>query len=73
MPVQEYYYVYFIFMDDNACSHRTHIVNDFLEEDDIHHMSWLLICPDLNSIGHVWDGIGKAIVSHNPFSEPFKS
>jgi len=53
MPVQEYYYVYFIFMDDNACSHRTHIVNDFLEEDDIHHMSWLLICPDLNSIGHV--------------------
>lgn len=55
----------FLFMDDNARPHRAHIVDDFLEEEDIRRMNWPAKSPDLNPIEHVWDGLGRAIARRN--------
>ncbi|GFT20725.1 hypothetical protein TNCV_3847711 [Trichonephila clavipes] len=44
-------------MDDDARSHRSHIVEEFHEGVDIRRIDW---SAGLNSVEHVWDGIGKA-------------
>ncbi|GFT00551.1 transposable element Tcb2 transposase [Trichonephila clavipes] len=43
----------FIFMDDNARSHRTLAVEELLESEDITRMDWPAYSSDLNSIEHV--------------------
>ncbi|GFV34827.1 DDE_3 domain-containing protein [Trichonephila clavipes] len=52
----------YIFMDDNSRPHRTHIVDEFFEE-DIRRMDLPLRSPDLNPIEHAWDGLGR-VISH---------
>ncbi|GFV46884.1 transposable element Tcb2 transposase [Trichonephila clavipes] len=53
----------FIFMDDNAPSHRTMLIDDFLETENIQRMSWPANSPDLNTIQHVWDMLGGQIAA----------
>ncbi|GFW02314.1 transposable element Tcb2 transposase [Trichonephila clavipes] len=40
----------FIFMDDNAPCHRTVLIDDFLETENMQRMLWPTNSPDLNPI-----------------------
>ena len=42
---------HFIFMDDNARSHRAHLLDDCLEREDIQHMDWPVMSLDMNPMG----------------------
>ncbi|GFV49760.1 transposable element Tcb2 transposase [Trichonephila clavipes] len=53
----------FIFMDDNARPHRTLVVEELLEIEDIIRMDWLAYSPDLNPIEHVWNVLGRRIAA----------
>ncbi|GFU03985.1 transposable element Tcb1 transposase [Trichonephila clavipes] len=48
-----------LFMDDNVRPHRTNIVDECLQSEDITRMDWPAYSPDLNPIEHVWDMIGR--------------
>ncbi|GFU96297.1 transposable element Tc3 transposase [Trichonephila clavipes] len=56
----------FLFMDDNARPHRANIVDECLQLEDITPMDWPAYSPDLNSIGHVWDMLGRRIAARQP-------
>ncbi|GFY04143.1 transposable element Tcb2 transposase [Trichonephila clavipes] len=58
----------FIFMDDNARPHRTLAVEELLESKYITRMDWPAYSPDLNSIEHVWDTLGRRFTAclHHP-------
>lgn len=49
----------FLFMEYNACPDRDHLVEEFLESEDIHLMDWLAKSPDLNHSKHVYEGLEK--------------
>ncbi|GFX10440.1 DDE_3 domain-containing protein [Trichonephila clavipes] len=54
----------FILMNDNARSHRAHLVDKFLERDDIHRIDLPVRSPNLIRIEYVWDALGRAIGTH---------
>ncbi|GFS47159.1 transposable element Tc3 transposase [Trichonephila clavipes] len=53
----------FLFMDDNARPHRANIVDECLQSEDITHMDLPAYSPDLNSIEHVSDMLGRRIAA----------
>ncbi|GFU11679.1 transposable element Tcb1 transposase [Trichonephila clavipes] len=56
----------FLFMDDNGRPHRTNIVDECLQSEDITRMDWPAYSPDLNPIEHVWDMLGRRIAARHP-------
>ncbi|GFT07653.1 transposable element Tcb2 transposase [Trichonephila clavipes] len=58
----------FIFMDDNTRPHRTLVVEELLESEDITRMDWPAYTPDLKPIEHVWYALGRRIAArlHHP-------
>ncbi|GFS65787.1 transposable element Tc1 transposase [Trichonephila clavipes] len=53
----------FLFMDDNAPCHRTVVVEQLLESEDIERIDWPARSPDLNTLEHVWDFLGRRIAA----------
>ena len=54
--------------DDNARPHRTCVVDVYLHEQDIICMDLAPYRPDMNSIEHIWDEIGRGLEELNPQS-----
>ncbi|GFU50958.1 transposable element Tcb2 transposase [Trichonephila clavipes] len=57
---------YFILMDDNCRPHRANLVEDFLFEEKIVRMEWPACSPDMNTIEHVWDALGRRVANRQP-------
>lgn len=53
----------FILMN-NAQPHRAHLVDDFLESEDIRQMNYPARFRDLSPVEHVWDTMGRAIAGY---------
>lgn len=51
----------FVFMDDNSRPHRAHLVNEFLQDNDIARLEWPACSPDMNPIEHAWDMLKRAV------------
>ena len=57
--------------DDNARPHRDRVLDAYLHEQDIILMDWAPYRPDMNSIEHMWDVIGRGLEEFGPsVSEP---
>ena len=50
----------------NARPHRAHLVDDYLEREDIQGMDWPIMSPDMNPIGHAWDALGGRVSACQP-------
>ena len=48
-------------MDDNSRPHRAHVVNDFLQDNDIARLEWRACSPDMNPIEHAWNIFKRAV------------
>ena len=54
--------------DDNDRPHRARVVDDYLHEQDIIRMDWAPYRPDMNSIEHIWNEIGRGLEELDPQS-----
>ncbi|GFS75655.1 transposable element Tcb1 transposase [Trichonephila clavipes] len=63
----------FLFMEDNARPHRTNIVDESFQSEDITRMDWSAYSPDLNPIEHVWDMLGRRIAAVNPLPPVYRN
>ena len=54
--------------DDNARPHRDCVVDAYLHEQDIIRMDWSPYRPDMNSIEHIGDEIGRGLEELDPQS-----
>ncbi|XP_054719321.1 neurogenic locus notch homolog protein 1-like [Uloborus diversus] len=60
----------FTFMDDNAECHRTSMVNEFLEMEQICRIDGPSRSRDFKPIMYVGDALRRAVVTRNPFRGP---
>ncbi|GFW45078.1 transposable element Tcb2 transposase [Trichonephila clavipes] len=56
----------FILMQDNCMPHRANLVEYFLFEEGIVRIEWPTCSPDMNSIEHVWDALGRRVAGRQP-------
>ena len=54
--------------DDNVRPHRALVVDAYLLEQDIIRIDWAHYRPDMNSIKHIWDEIGRGLEEMDPQS-----
>ena len=60
----------FLLMHDNVSPHATHAVQNYLQDVSIQTLVWPANIPDLNSIEHLWDNMGRRLII-NPYPTPF--
>ena len=63
-----WYRINWLLADDNAISHRARAVDAYLHEQDIILMDWIPYRPDMNTIEHIWDEIGRGLEELDPQS-----
>ena len=56
-----WYHNNWLLADDNARPHRECVLDAYLHEQDIICMDWAPYRPDMNSIEHIWDEIGRGV------------
>ena len=54
--------------DDNPRPRRDCVVDAYIHEQDIIRMDWAPYSPDMNSIEHIWDEIGRGLQELDPQS-----
>ena len=52
--------------DDNAPPHRSHVVREFQEACGIRRIKWPARSPDISSIEHLWDEVGRRVRQRDP-------
>ncbi|GFX19263.1 transposable element Tc1 transposase [Trichonephila clavipes] len=57
---------FYVFARGTTTAVRAHLVDEFLESEDIHRMDWPVISEDLISILHAWSALRRAIATHKP-------
>jgi transposase len=55
-----------VHMDDNARPHRSRAVTAYLQGEAVTSVPWSAMSPDLNSIEHIWDMLGRRIPAREP-------
>lgn len=60
----------FVFQDDNARPHRARLIQNYLDNNQIEHMEWPAMSPDMNPIEHLWAELTRQIdiIDHQPRS-----
>ncbi|KAG3108305.1 hypothetical protein PI124_g12577 [Phytophthora idaei] len=54
----------YIYQQDNASIHRSHLTKDFFEEEDITMLNWPARSPDLNPIENVWSMMARYVYAN---------
>lgn len=55
----------YIFLHDNDPKHKSKLVTEYLQENDVNVMDHPPQSPDLNVIEHLWDEIGRKLLEKN--------
>ncbi|GFY17727.1 DDE_3 domain-containing protein [Trichonephila clavipes] len=55
----------FVLQDNDAITHKTRIVEAYLEQETIQRMQWSARSSHLNPIEHVWDAQGRRVATLN--------
>lgn len=55
----------FVLMDDNSRPHRSYVVEERLECEDICKMHWPASSPHLNPIDHLWDALERRLAAQS--------
>ena len=55
-----------VYMDDNARPHCSRAVAAYLQSEAVTYVPWPAMRPDLNSIEHIWDMLGRRILVREP-------